>query len=193
MASSGDWVTPRLLGRAWFEKPALLYWMEAIFFRAGFGPEIAPRLPVALMAVSFLVFFWWILQREFGALPANFATAILGASAAWIVSSQVGTTDLPLAVTYASAMLLALPWVRRREDKLLPWVAVLLGLAVLAKGPVAVALACPLLLPWQAALSGRDLGRNALAFPAPARGSAVSSRSRCPGMRSALGPTAWRS
>src|SRR5713226_104344 len=26
MAESGDWVTPRLDGRPWFEKPALYYW-----------------------------------------------------------------------------------------------------------------------------------------------------------------------
>ena len=166
MAASGDWVTPRLLGKPWYEKPPLLYWMEAIFFRAGFGPEIAPRLPVALMALAFLGFYWWILRHEFGALPAGFATAILGTSAAWIVSSQVATTDLPLAATYSAAMLLALPWVRRRDSALLPWVAVLLGLAVLAKGPVAVVLACPLLIPWQRPL-WPVLGRNVLAFLRP--------------------------
>jgi 4-amino-4-deoxy-L-arabinose transferase-like glycosyltransferase len=99
MASSGDWITPRLLGQPWFEKPALLYWMEAVFFRAGFGAEIAPRLPIALLAVAFLAFYWWILRREFGGRPAIFATAILGTSAAWLVSSQIGTTDLPLAAT----------------------------------------------------------------------------------------------
>jgi 4-amino-4-deoxy-L-arabinose transferase-like glycosyltransferase len=149
MATSGDWITPRLLGQPWFEKPALLYWMEAVFFRAGFGAEIAPRLPIALLAVAFLAFYWWILRREFGDRTAIFATAILGTSAAWLISSQIGTTDLPLAATYSAAMLLALPWVRRREAAWLPWVAALLGLAVLAKGPVAVALACPVLVPWQ--------------------------------------------
>jgi 4-amino-4-deoxy-L-arabinose transferase-like glycosyltransferase len=121
--------------------------MEAVFFRLGFGAEISPRLPVALLAVAFLGFYWWILRREFGERPAGFATAILGTSAAWIVSSQIGTTDLPLAATYAAAMLLALPWVRRRDTALLPWVAALFGLAVLAKGPVAVVLACPILIP----------------------------------------------
>ena len=30
MAASGDWVTPRLWGEPWFEKPALLYWMGAL-------------------------------------------------------------------------------------------------------------------------------------------------------------------
>ena len=35
MARSGDWVTPRLWGEPWFEKPALLYWMEGAAFRLG--------------------------------------------------------------------------------------------------------------------------------------------------------------
>jgi 4-amino-4-deoxy-L-arabinose transferase-like glycosyltransferase len=166
MAASGDWVTPRLMGQPWFEKPALLYWMEAVFFRAGFGAEIAPRIPIALLAVAFLGFFWWILRREFGGRPASFATAILGTSAAWIVSSQIGTTDLPLTVTYAAAMLLALPWVRRRDPEFLPWVAALLGLAVLAKGPVAVVLACPILVPWKGPF-WPALGHNILTFLRP--------------------------
>ena len=29
MARSGDWITPRLDGEPWFEKPPLLYWMIA--------------------------------------------------------------------------------------------------------------------------------------------------------------------
>src|SRR5689334_16562351 len=54
MAQSGDWITPRLWGEAWFEKPALLYWMSGLGFRLGLGPELAPRVPVALFAVLFL-------------------------------------------------------------------------------------------------------------------------------------------
>ncbi|MFM8392784.1 MAG: glycosyltransferase family 39 protein, partial [Acidobacteriota bacterium] len=29
MAQSGDWITPRLGGIEWFEKPALTYWLAA--------------------------------------------------------------------------------------------------------------------------------------------------------------------
>src|ERR1700678_2920842 len=65
MARSGDWITPRLWGLPWFEKPALLYWMTGVAFRIGLGPDIGPRLPVALMSVAFLAFYWWILRREF--------------------------------------------------------------------------------------------------------------------------------
>jgi 4-amino-4-deoxy-L-arabinose transferase-like glycosyltransferase len=33
MAESGDWVTPRLYGKPWFEKPILYYWSAAVFFK----------------------------------------------------------------------------------------------------------------------------------------------------------------
>jgi len=177
MAASGDWITPRLNGRPWFEKPALLYWMEGAAFRAGLGSEMAPRLPVALLACAFLVFYWWILNREFGCLTAWFSTVILGTSAAWIVCSQVAVPDLPLAATYSAAMLLALPWVSRRDPRLLPFAAVFLGLAVLAKGPVALILALPVLL----AKSGED------SSPARSRDRFSSSAVRSPADRQTTG------
>jgi len=34
MASSGDWVTPRLYRQPWFEKPVLYYWAAALGFSA---------------------------------------------------------------------------------------------------------------------------------------------------------------
>src|SRR3954452_11017203 len=54
MARSGDWITPRLWGEPWFEKPALTYWMTGAAFFLGFGNELAPRLPVALVSIAFL-------------------------------------------------------------------------------------------------------------------------------------------
>jgi 4-amino-4-deoxy-L-arabinose transferase-like glycosyltransferase len=146
MARSGDWITPRLWGQPWFEKPALLYWMTAAGFRLGLGPDLAPRLPVAGMAVAFLAFYWWILRRQFGSATAWFATLILGTSVEWLVFSQIGVTDLPLAAAFSAAMLLALPWVANGDARWLPWAGGFLGLAVLAKGLVPLALAAPLAL-----------------------------------------------
>ena len=65
MAQSGDWVTPRLNGSAWFEKPPLLYWMTAAATKLGLRDEWAARLPVALLSLAFLAFFYTILEREF--------------------------------------------------------------------------------------------------------------------------------
>ena len=146
MALSGDWITPRLWGQPWFEKPALLYWMIASGFRLGLGPELAPRLPVAALAVAFLGFYWWILRREFGCRAAWFAVLILGTSAGWVGFSQVGVTDLPLTAALSAAMLLAMPWVGRGDGRWLPASAAFLGVAVLAKGLVPLVLAFPLVL-----------------------------------------------
>jgi 4-amino-4-deoxy-L-arabinose transferase-like glycosyltransferase len=162
MVRSGDWITPRLWGQPWFEKPALLYWMTGAAFRLGIGPDLAPRLPAALMAAGFLLFFWWILRREFGARAAWFATLILGCSGGWLVSSQVGVPDMPMTAAFSAAMLLALPWIARRDTRHLPVAAALLGLAVLAKGPVALVLAAPLCLRFRDA---RDLVRPRVAAP----------------------------
>ena len=65
MARSGDWITPRLNGFAWFEKPPLLYWMTAAANRVGLRDEWAARLPVALLSLAFLAFFFSTLEREF--------------------------------------------------------------------------------------------------------------------------------
>jgi 4-amino-4-deoxy-L-arabinose transferase-like glycosyltransferase len=145
MAASGDWITPRLWGQPWFEKPALLYWMTGAAFRLGLGPDLAPRLPVALLSLGFLAFYWWILNREFGCRAAWISTLVLGTSAWWIGMSEAGVTDLPLAATFSAAMLLALPWVAKRDGRFLPAASALLGLAVLAKGLLPLVLAAPLL------------------------------------------------
>jgi 4-amino-4-deoxy-L-arabinose transferase-like glycosyltransferase len=145
MAMSGDWVTPRLWGTPWFEKPALLYWMVAAGFRTGLPPEWASRLPVALLSVAFLIGYWWMLRRAFGQAAATCASIFLGTSAGWVAFSAVAVTDLPLAAFSAFALLLVLDLLPDRHPSLrrLCTIAALLGGAVLAKGLVPLVLALP--------------------------------------------------
>jgi 4-amino-4-deoxy-L-arabinose transferase-like glycosyltransferase len=143
MARSGDYVMPVLWGKSWFEKPPLLYWMTAAGSRMGLDSDLAPRLPVALLSVAFLIFFFAVLRREFGARAALFAAAILATSAGWLGYSHIAVTDLPLSVTFAAGMLLLLrPDVSWRRAAVS---GVLFGLAVLAKGLVPLVLMLPAL------------------------------------------------
>ena len=126
MAQSGDWITPRLSGQPWFEKPALLYWMTATGFKLGLGTDLAPRLPVALLSVAFLVFFWWRLRQIFDESAATCSAAILATSAGWLAYSHVAVTDLPLAAFFSAAVILSIPGLDRfdtpgsRGDSLRP-------------------------------------------------------------------------
>ena len=150
MAESGDWVTPRLEGEPWFEKPALLYWLGASAHRLGLQGDRAIRLPAMLISTAFLLFFHWRLSRYFSLQAADYATLILATSAGWVAFSQVGVFDMPLAATVGTAMLLLLPWVEQPEqDHSKPLLAfgALLGLGMLAKGLVALALAALAILP----------------------------------------------
>ena len=148
MALTGDLVTPRLWGAPWFEKPPLLYWMDALGTAAGLDRELAGRLPVALLSLAFLAVSFVILRREFSTEAAGIATALLATSAGWITYSQLCLTDLPLAVFFALAVFAALPLLRSTGPAMQSRAAMLaigvcLGLAALAKGLVPIALAAP--------------------------------------------------
>ncbi|MBL8173970.1 MAG: glycosyltransferase family 39 protein [Bryobacterales bacterium] len=144
MAESGDWITPRLWGQPWFEKPALLYWLIAAGFQLGLDNDAAPRFFLAVLSVAFLFFYFRLLREELTAEAAAFSTAILAASAAWLAYSRTAVTDIPLSVCFALSMLLTLEWLRTGNPRRLPWAGAALGFAILAKGLVPIVLAAPL-------------------------------------------------
>jgi 4-amino-4-deoxy-L-arabinose transferase-like glycosyltransferase len=144
METSGDWITPRLWGHGWFEKPPLLYWMMAAGFSLGLGPEAAPRLPIALASLAFLGFYFLYLRREFNLFVGSVATGLLATSALWIGYSHAAVTDIPLSITFAAACLLLMPAVEGRAVRVSA-AAALLALSVLAKGLVPLVLILPFL------------------------------------------------
>src|SRR6202023_3488538 len=66
MAQTGDWVTPRLYGEAWFEKPILYYWTAAVGFRLHLPAEWAARLPSAFAALAAAIAIGWLAGKLFG-------------------------------------------------------------------------------------------------------------------------------
>ncbi|MGH9558266.1 MAG: glycosyltransferase family 39 protein [Bryobacteraceae bacterium] len=141
MAQSRDFVTPRLDGQPWFEKPPLLYWMVAGGRTLRLPDEWAARLPVALASLAFLLFFFATLQREFSPRIALAATAILATSVGWLAYSSIAVTDLPMSAAFGAAMLIAMFDTRRSQGYV---AGALLGLAMLAKGFVPLVLFVPL-------------------------------------------------
>lgn len=142
MAESGDWVTPRLWGEAWFEKPAMLFWMGGFGYTAGL--ESYTRVPVALLSLGFLAFFFWRVRAHFDGETAVTATCLLATSAGWIAYSDAGVFDAPLTAFTSAALLCLLPWAsshdRSRPAEMAAFGA-LLGFGVLSKGLVALVVA----------------------------------------------------
>ncbi len=63
MLERGDWVTPTLGGFNWFEKPALLYWLEIVSYKVFGVNEFAARLGPALFGLGTIASLW-ILGRN---------------------------------------------------------------------------------------------------------------------------------
>lgn len=145
MARSGDWLTPRLWGSPWFEKPPLTYWLIALGHLAGLGDDLAPRLPIAVCSLLFLAVQWLVLRRLYGEAVAWTATLILATSAGWAAYSMLGVTDLPLAASFNAALLSIALWFESASRRAAYAAAVCLALAVLAKGFVPLVLILPAL------------------------------------------------
>ena len=67
MAETGDWVTPRLYGKPWFEKPVLYYWGAALCFKLFGVSEASARLPSAIAALLSTLGLAWLAFRLYGA------------------------------------------------------------------------------------------------------------------------------
>jgi 4-amino-4-deoxy-L-arabinose transferase-like glycosyltransferase len=151
MAETGDWVTPRLYGKPWFEKPPLFYWGAASCFKLFGVSEAAARLPSAISALLATLALAWLAWRLYGVETARWLLLILPTTVGMIGFSHAAATDMPFSGMLTIAMVCAaavLGLTHNENTPILPrtpWVALILfglflGLAVLAKGPAAIIL-----------------------------------------------------
>jgi 4-amino-4-deoxy-L-arabinose transferase-like glycosyltransferase len=144
MLDRNDWVTPTLSGTAWLEKPPLYYWQAIIAFKIFGVSDWAARLPSAIDG-SVMVFALYGFLRRFRAGPALDSGLILVSSAAAIGFARAASTDMPLAAMFTMALLCWWAWYESGSRGFLVGFYVFLGLATLAKGPVAVFLAASII------------------------------------------------
>jgi 4-amino-4-deoxy-L-arabinose transferase-like glycosyltransferase len=131
----GAWATPTLDGTPTFFKPALLYWGERASYEL-FGLGVfGARLP-AVVATLLLALVTALLARALGASAAVAALLCTG-SAGFFMLGRMALTDAPLVLALTCAFGAVWQAHARGNGRWL-WVAgAFVGLAVLAKGPVA--------------------------------------------------------
>ena len=145
MVTSGDWITTRLNGIKYFEKPPLQTWMNALTFAVfGFGDWQA-RLWTALNGILGVVLAWYAGRKVFSDRVGFYAALVLGSCFYWVACSQINSLDMGLSgmMTIALCSLLlaqrndATPQ-ERRNWMLACWAG--MALAVLAKGLIGIVL-----------------------------------------------------
>lgn len=140
MLESGDWVTPRLNGVVYLEKPPLKYWMIAVSYCLFGVHDWAARLPIALSAIALC----WVTARfgawAFGRAAGLYAGLVLATCAGLFLFTRILIADVILTLTITLAMWAFLRTVDEDEPRPRLWAHVMalsIGLGLLLKGLIA--------------------------------------------------------
>ncbi len=115
MLAQHDFVTPRLNGVLYFEKPPLYYWLNAAALSVLERPETACRLASAFFGLAG-VGLAWLLGLSMGRRRAALASAlVLGTSPLWFALSRANIIDMTL--TFFLSATLTCFWLAQERGK----------------------------------------------------------------------------
>jgi 4-amino-4-deoxy-L-arabinose transferase-like glycosyltransferase len=145
MLMRGDFITPTLGGRPWFEKPALLYWLMMASFKVFGVNEWAARFPSALSGVLTVAALFVAGRKVEQASDdeqlrgLGFWCGVAGATTLGIiVFSRAASFDILLTLTITwSLTFFLLHEIETQKPRRLLWLLgffVFIGLSILAKG-----------------------------------------------------------
>jgi 4-amino-4-deoxy-L-arabinose transferase-like glycosyltransferase len=143
MAASGDWVTPRLNGIKYFEKPPLQYWASALSFRLFGENEYSARLYIMFAGCASILLAGWLARRLWGMEVALASMLALACSPYFMALGGIVTLDMGLTLWTTATLFSFIAAEHAREDPkaqrawmLCAWAA--MALAVLSKGLIGI-------------------------------------------------------
>jgi 4-amino-4-deoxy-L-arabinose transferase-like glycosyltransferase len=145
MVATGDWLTPRLNGIKYFEKPALQYWTTAAAYEVFGEHQWTSRLWSALTGFLGVLFTAFAATRLFGRTTGLYSGIVLGSSLLYVLIGHINTLDMGVTFFMGTALMTFLLAQRadvspgeNRNWMLATWAA--LGFAVLSKGLMGIVL-----------------------------------------------------
>ena len=112
MVASGDWVTPRLDGVNYFEKPPLVYWAVAGSFALFGSNERSARAVPVLFAIAGLLATYAATRRIYGRAAGLFAALVLGTSLFYFALGRFLILDMAVSVCMSATLFCFLLGVR---------------------------------------------------------------------------------
>ena len=138
MFQRGDFLSTYLNGVPRYDKPILVYWLQAAFVLV-LGPgEWAFRLPSAICGALWCWLVFLFARTAYGLQVGLTAAAVTATSLGVFIIGRAATADALLNLLIAAAMFSAWLYLQRGERKWLYGAFAAAALGVLAKGPVAI-------------------------------------------------------
>ncbi len=146
MVMTGDYVTPRLDGMKYFEKPPLFYWMQAASMKIAGIDEISMRFWVVLFAILGCLSVFYVGAKCYSQNVGVMSAGILATSLIYYCHSRIIILDLVLSVLLCGSLwAFFLAFVKKNQSKipknyLIITMYVLSALACLTKGLIGAVL-----------------------------------------------------
>lgn len=152
MVTTGDYVTPRLDGVKYFEKPPLVYWLTSASIQLGGVNEFTARFWPALFGVLGALLTYSAARALFDRLTGIFSSVVLATTIFYYGLNRIALLDGVVSVLIAGALFAFIVGVRTadwKKRRFLFWAFYAsMGLAVLAKGLIGLALPCAVVGLW---------------------------------------------
>ena len=152
MAATGDYVTPRLNGVKYFEKPPLMYWLSALTFEVAGVNEFTARAGNAAFALAGVLLAYAAGRALYGRAGGWWAAAVLATSLLYFALGQIALLDMAVAVTISAALFAFLFAMRQPPGEARRWLFLAfyasMALAVLTKGLIGFLLPCAVAFVW---------------------------------------------
>ena len=155
MISNGDWLHTTLNGADRFDKPILVYWLQAASLLVFGKSDAAVRLPSAICGFLWCLAVARFAWPRFGARAAWSSAAILATSLGVIAIGRAATADALLNLLLALTAFDLWRHVETGAKAPLRWAALWAALGILDKGPIALLVPGGAIVVW--AVLSRDL------------------------------------
>lgn len=140
MLESGDYLSPRIFGHYWYDKPAFFYW-EIMLGYGIFGmTEFAARFFSAVFALLTAFLAYAFARRLYDERTGIYAALILGTSLIYFCLAKLIITDMALMFFFSAIMVFFYLGWQTGQRRLYYACYAFAGLAVLTKGPIGILL-----------------------------------------------------
>ena len=140
MIGAGDYISPRIYGNYWYDKPVFFYWELIAAFEIFGQTDFAARFFPGLWSIVSMLLTYGFGRRLFGERVGFVAAVIFGASVeGWYVGHAV-ITDTTLVAALSGMLIAFFAGYTRREKHWYYLAFALAGVAVLTKGPIGLCL-----------------------------------------------------
>ena len=140
MIRTGDWITLHLFSNKWFIHPPFYLWLTALSSYIFGVSEFNTRIWNALFAVGLVYVTYLLGKKMFRDGVGLLAGFILATSLQYILQARVAVFDIPLVFFEMLSLLFFFYWLEDKLPKYYYLFFLSMGLAVLMKGPVGIAL-----------------------------------------------------